>query len=382
MMISKFEYLFFFCEGIGSVFDSQVLALLKSINERNIFKRIYLVLGIRGEKDRVEIQKRKISKGIEIIPFRLYPNYPFFNLLIRKNLKEAIKSVCVNLENSILHTRGEMMAWHVGKILDKRYRINILPDVRGASTQEITEFSKFGFLKKTLKIYNYECAFKYLNNFSKISAVSNNLKEHLVNDYKINSAKICITPSLAGKEFRFDQLQRTKYRNELNLSSDEILIVFSSGGIANWQNNDILKILAEKGLKVLNLSKKKIGHKNIINEFVNYSEMPSYLNAADIAIIWREESIVNKVASPVKFSEYLCCGLPVIANESVDMIKEYILNNSCGLIINNLKDLSMDSLIQLKQKDRQSIAQAGLFNFGIDQITQSYSKIYSELRNL
>ena len=44
MMISKPEYLFFFCEGIGSVFDSQVLALLKAINEKNIFIKILLVL--------------------------------------------------------------------------------------------------------------------------------------------------------------------------------------------------------------------------------------------------------------------------------------------------------------------------------------------------
>ena len=60
--------------------------------------------------------------------------------------------------------------------------------------------------------------------------------------------------------------------------------------------------------------------------------MPKYLNAADAAIIWRDKSIVNKVASPVKFSEYVCCGLPVIANKTVDMINNYILKNDCGLL--------------------------------------------------
>jgi hypothetical protein len=379
MMISKSEYLFFFCEGIGSVFDSQVLALLKSINERNIFKKIYLVLGIRGEKDKIEIQKRRISKKIIIIPFRLYPNYPFFKFLIRKNLLKALKYANVNLEESIFHTRGEMMAWHVGNVLDVKYLKNILPDIRGASTEEIKEFSKLGFLKKKLKIYNYECAFKYLTNFSKISVVSNNLKEHLVNNYKINSANIYITPSLAGADFLFDKIHRTKHRNELNLRNDEILVVFSSGGIANWQNNDILKIMAEMGLKILNLSKKKIEHKNIINKFVSYSEMPSYLNAADVAIIWREKSIVNKVASPVKFGEYVCCGLPVIANDSVDMIAEYIKKNSCGLLINSLNDIDINSLNQLKQINRQAIAENGISNFGIDKIIEQYCKIYSTI---
>jgi len=55
---------------------------------------------------------------------------------------------------------------------------------------------------------------------------------------------------------------------------------------------------------------------------LSLSEMPLYLNSADAAIIWRDKSIVNKVASPVKFSEFICCGLPIIANYSVDMIGE------------------------------------------------------------
>ena len=48
----EINYLFYFCDGIGSVFDSQVLALLKDINERSIFKKIYLHLGIRYEKQK------------------------------------------------------------------------------------------------------------------------------------------------------------------------------------------------------------------------------------------------------------------------------------------------------------------------------------------
>ena len=259
--------------------------------------------------------------------------------MIRKDLRQVIKNTNVNLKDVIFHTRGEVMAWHLSKILDVKYRKNIIPDIRGAGVEEIKEFSKLRFLKKTLKIYNYNSAFKNLNKFNQLSAVSIFLKEYLVNNYKIDPVNIRITPSLAGPNFLFDQLQRTKFRNELNLSNDDILVVFSSGGTANWQNNDILKILAEKGLKVLNLSKKKIEHKNVINKFVSYSEVPFYLNAADVAIIWRDKSIVNKVASPVKFSEYVCCGLPVIANESVDMIKDYIKKNSCGLLINSLDDI-------------------------------------------
>lgn len=379
MMISKSGYLFFFCEGIGSVFDSQVLTLLKAINEKNIFIKIYLFLGISDKKQKDEIQKRNFPREIELILVKLYPNYPFFNFMIRRSLQKLIKKTNLNFKDVIFHTRGEVMAWHLSKILDAKYIKNVIPDIRGAGAEEIKEFSKLIFFKKTLKIYNYNSAFLNLTIFNQLSAVSIYLKEFLVKKYKIDPVNIRITPCLAGPNFFFDRLQRNKFRSQLNLSDDDILVVFSSGGTANWQKNDVIKILAEKGIKILNLSKSKIKFNNVINKFVNYSEVPFYLNAADAGIIWRDRSIVNKVASPVKFSEYVCCGLPVIANESVDMIKEYIKKNSCGLVINSLDDIDINSLNQLKQIDRQAIAETGLINFGTDKIIDHYNQIYSAI---
>lgn len=379
MMFSESEYLFFFCDGIGSVFDSQVLSLLKAINEKNRFNKIYLFLGISDKKQKDEIQKRNIPVEIELILVKLYPNYPFFNFMIRRSLRKLLKKTNLNFKNVIFHTRGEVMAWHLSKILAVEYIKNIIPDIRGAGVEETKEFSQLKYLTKALKIYNYASAFINLKRFNQLSAVSIYLKEYLVNKYKIDPVNIRITPSLAGPNFFFDRLQRTKFRSQLNLSNDDFLVVFSSGGTANWQKNDIIKILANKGIKVLNLSKSKIEIKNVINKFVSYYEVPFYLNAADVGIIWRDKSIVNKVASPVKFSEYVCCGLPVIANESVDMIKEYIKKNSCGLVINSLNDIDINSLNQLKQIDRQAIAETGLSNFGTEKIVDRYSQIYSEI---
>lgn len=381
-MIRKSDHLFYFSEGISSVFDSQVLALLEAIQEKNIFTKICLFVGISNKKQKDEIKKRNIPKEIELIPFKLYPNYPFFNFLIRMSLRKVLKKTNVNFEHVIFHTRGGVIAWHLSKILKVKYRKNVIPDIRGASVEEIKEFSELGYLKKALKIYNYNSALKSLTKFDQLSAVSNLLKEFLVDKYSVDPANIYITPCLSGPEFQFDQLQRTKIRNELNLSSDDIVVVFSSGSTANWQNTDILKTLAQKRLKVLNLSKRKITFKNIINKFVSYSEVPFYLNAADVAIIWRDKSIVNKVASPVKFSEYVCCGLPVITNDSVDMVKKYIVKNSSGMVVNNLNDIKLDSLMELKHKDRRVIAEAGLSSFGIDKIIDKYTQIYSTINNL
>lgn len=375
----KTKYLFYFCDGIGSVFDSQVLGLLKAINEENLFDKVYLFLGIRNENQKVQAIEKIGSSGIELAFFITYPNYPFFNSLIRKSIRSAIKDSGIDLHEVIFHTRGELTAWHLSQIIGKEYNKYIVPDIRGTSIEEIREFYNLNKFQKFLKVYNNKLALKNLNNFTNISVVSGSLKEYLINNYTVNPEKIFITPSLAGKDFKFNRQLRQKVRKELNLNEADALIVFSSGGSAGWQNNDVLIMLAERGIKVLNLSKKEIAHKNIINRFVSYALMPSYLCAADAAIIWREESIVNKVASPVKFSEYICCGLPVISNQVVDMIKDHIVNEGCGIVLNRLDELEIDELNTLKMKDRNSISEKAVQKFGLHKITNTYLKTYSLL---
>jgi len=373
------KYLFYFCDGIGSVFDSQVLALLDAINERNLFKKIYLLIGIRNKEQKNDLLNRNISNRIEVIFYKSYPNYPFFNYLNTVNIRAAINRPKINLNEIIFHTRGELIASYVAQSVGTKYYKSIIPDIRGSSVEEIEEFYNFNNVIKTLKINNYKKAIGKLKNYRKVSVVSKSLKEYLFRNYDLDQEKIGIANCLAGKHFRFDETQRERVRIEFNLSANDILIVFSSGGTANWQNTEILIMLADKGLKVLNLSKKTISHKNIFNKFVAYYDMPLYLNAADAAIIWRDKSIVNKVASPVKFSEYICCGLPVIANTSVDMINDFITQHHCGLLINNLEDLDSQTVEGLKKKDHMKISELGLLHFGIDTIVEKYSQIYDAI---
>jgi glycosyltransferase involved in cell wall biosynthesis len=82
-------------------------------------------------------------------------------------------------------------------------------------------------------------------------------------------------------------------------------------------------------------------HKHIFeleNEFKNQimcynvspDKVPLYLIAADYGLLIREESVTNKVASPVKFAEYLACGLKIIISPNLGDYSEYVINNDCG----------------------------------------------------
>jgi len=191
--------------------------------------------------------------------------------------------------------------------------------------------------------------------------------------------KIFINPCLAGKLFVYSADQRNHFRKLIGINENEKLLVFSSGGESLWQNNQELVNIAIKGFKILNLSKVNIDHSNIITKYVKYEEVAGYMSAADVAVIFRENSIVNKVASPVKFSEYLCSGLPVISNKNVDVIERCIKNTGYGLLIDSMDDITLEAVDKLCAISRNKISEYGRKYFGIESVAESYLKIYNEM---
>jgi glycosyltransferase involved in cell wall biosynthesis len=127
------------------------------------------------------------------------------------------------------------------------------------------------------------------------------------------------------------------------------------------------------------LSKIEIPGENVINLFVPYKEVPGYLCAADIGIIWRSNDIVNNVASPVKFSEYVCCGLPVIANNGVKLITKYIKETGFGQIVNDFTEIDAKLLASVTSLDRNAISEYGESVFSSRVIARSYLKIYQDM---
>jgi len=374
--------LVYICSGISSVFDSQVLALLRNYVENDIFDEVILLFGYRNNIEKKRLSQKQLGK-IKVVYFKTFPNYPFYNLLLRKKLYNAIRSLNHDFTNYFFHIRGEIMSYFFKQVIHKmNIQTNqLLTDIRGAGIQEIEEFANLGVAKKRLKLRNYRRSFTALKLDSKISVVSDSLKR-LLSSLKMPSQNIAVNHCLVNELFRYDSESREDIRKNFRINKDEILLIFSSGGTANWQNNEIIISLANKGIKVLNLSQKEIQHKNIINKFVSYQDVYKYLSAADCAFIWRDKSIVNEVASPVKFSEYMACGLPVVHNGTVDLITNITEEGVDGMLIESISDIEVQTIKRfLLNSDRQKISAKGLGFFEINKIVLSYKQIYAEFRN-
>lgn len=105
--------------------------------------------------------------------------------------------------------------------------------------------------------------------------------------------------------------------------------------------------------------------------FVPFEKMPQYLSAADVAVLWRENNVVNNVASPSKFSEFAAMGLYIIHNGSVELAIDYIKKTKAGCVIHDITDVSIPAMSYLKEHRTYWINEGKKY-FGINSITKNY----------
>ncbi|MFC2136157.1 glycosyltransferase, partial [Bacteroidota bacterium] len=286
-----------------------------------------------------------------------------------------LKNIPIEPSTDIFHTRGELPAFFLLRIF-KNNKINILADIRGTSVEEVKYYFNQNPLLKHFKIINYKKALKSLSKVSMITAVSDTLRKYLISEFRIDENKIVVIPSLAGDEFSFSDDTRKIMRKKMGFNEHDLVFIFTSGGYANWQKNEILHSIPLREFKVINLSKMDLKGANILNRFVTYEEVPDYLCAADIALIWRDDNIVNRVASPVKFSEYICSGLPVVSNPPVESVAGFIKGNHVGCTIGKPEELTEPEINKLLKLSRTDISEIGRKYFSSSVVSNKYLNIY------
>jgi glycosyltransferase involved in cell wall biosynthesis len=66
---------------------------------------------------------------------------------------------------------------------------------------------------------------------------------------------------------------------------------------------------------------------------VPHTEVASHLACADVGLLIREDSPVNRVASPVKFAEYLSCGVPVVLSQGIGDYSTLVDREAVGCVL-------------------------------------------------
>jgi hypothetical protein len=313
--------LLYFTLDTGSAFNSQVLGLLEAIGRYGDIEEKALLI---GSSNKIPPSAASSFKTITIPLKPIYWPLQYFD---SHKLTIVLKELGFDDENAVIHCRGEVAAWMMQMAVKKfKSRPAIIADIRGAVCEEIRDFLQMHEIPKMFKLFTVRKALQALPKCAAVSCVSEQLKRYLIERVPLKSDHLHINFCCADNSFVYSPEYRNKIRTELGFTEQDRVIVFSAGSDFGWQNSDSIISQIPQCYKILLLTKKVVCDKRVVSRYVKFSEMPGYLSAADFGLMFRRQHIVNTVASPIKFSEYLCCGLPVIHNGTVPMVEnEYWL---------------------------------------------------------
>lgn len=118
---------------------------------------------------------------------------------------------------------------------------------------------------------------------------------------------------------------------------------------------------------------------------VPFTDMPEYLAMADAGLILITPVFSKKASCPTKFAEYLSCGLPVIINDKIGDLENYVTSNNIGVVVREFNEgeykktfkefLALSNDLNLKSRCRQVAHD----NFSLSSAATKYCAVYSRL---
>jgi len=169
-----------------------------------------------------------------------------------------------------------------------------------------------------------------------------------------NAAHETVPCCIDLEAFHFDEHARTVRRADLGI--DDRFVLVYSGSIGGWymtrEMADFFAVLKQKRPNAFFLWLTQ-GDKFIVDQAmmaaspgpddyavrsVNPADVPSWLSAGDAGIAFYRPGTSRLGTSPVKISEYLACGLPVVVNAGVGDSGALISREQIGTLVQDFTE--------------------------------------------
>jgi hypothetical protein len=348
-----------FNDAPSGIYISQVTDVCQFLN-KELGAKVKLIsfISLRGfAGNRYKI--KAAFPGACVLP--MFPKVKFWKL----NIYALICIVLFSRKNRMI-ARGPY-ATLLGLKLKKMGLIRkVCFDARGAYTAELNEYDVVSDRKMKQDILEIERRALLDSDFR--LAVSASLVYYWKESFQYHSEDHVIIPCTLGKSFLRQlpsEADCLKRRAELGFSANELVIAYS-GSSAGWQSFSLLAEyllpLMEKNplLRILFLTKeipidfrdKPVCKGRIVQKWLREDEVRLYLGACDFGVILREPSVTNRVASPVKFAEYLSAGLPVIISEGIGDYSSFVKAHHCGVVWERAGGNSLPAKPDRSEKER------------------------------
>lgn len=375
-MKSKKAIYLTYADGFTGVYQTQVIDVVKFYNKIGKNVRLVALMSIRNFRATKKTIKKELPNAIVL------PMMPKLSNFLYNKFTLRLLKIFTKFDEVI--ARGPLATYLAQKALKNK---TIVYDGRGANKEEEREYN----------ILNGEITYEKLSEYEKLAvlnsdfriAVSQKLVEYWQHEFAYSKNKHVVIPCMLGSNFEnqaYSQETSLKIREKLGFSAEDIILIYS-GSIAAWQSFEFLygflefQLQSNSQIKVVFLAKPHEIIEQLDENFpnrvkrlwLNVSEVYQHLIIGDYGILFREQTVTNQVASPVKFAEYLSAGLKVLISENLGDFTDFVQKNNAGIVITeqNMKP----NLSKNKEKERLSRLSNTTFSKSSEINTQKYKAI-------
>jgi glycosyltransferase involved in cell wall biosynthesis len=203
----------------------------------------------------------------------------------------------------------------------------------------------------------------------------------------------------APERFGLNLSQRLARRAELELQ-DQIVLIYS-GSLVRWYLFDDMARFCNKyrtkqpnaltlwcSYEWTDQSKQWASHlltRDFLLLKLNPKEVGITLQAADVGMMFLEPTLSNATTFPIKFAEYLACGLPVVINAGLEEPEAIVRKYRVGVVVPELSDDGIDRAVDELQElledpeVKERAQEAARREFHLEQAIEKYRQCYQTL---
>lgn len=254
-----------------------------------------------------------------------------------------VEAACRWLRPSGIMARGALATWMAIRARDKGLVKSVCFDARGAYA---AEWEEYRIIDDDALIGQFRAVEQEAVHRSNLRlAVSHALVDHWRERYGYAGPDQVVVPCSLGSAHLQQGRDAVAARDRLGFTSTDVVLVYA-GSAAGWQSFALLErfialvLSAQPRVKVLFLCPPDAAIDALVanwlgravRAWVQPAEVPAVLAACDHALLIREDSITNRVASPTKFAEYLACGLPVVISPHIGDFSGDVAREQLGVV--------------------------------------------------
>ncbi len=401
-------------EGLSAVFPAQVLRPMATLNGRhNVALLVGAALGELFRKGSRAAWSRQLELaqagfGLKLTRFPTLPSRFRWGSVDEIVAASLLTRRIPRDDAVILHCRGRR-ATEVGlAVRARRSNTRVIFDCRGWEGPELLYARGFrsaveappSLVAMAEKIEEHQR--RAAVDADAVIVVSNAMKQIACSAWTIAADKTSVVPCCTDLNGDPDA-KRDGTRRRLELS-DRFVIVYC-GSITPYQMIDETLDLFRKirGVRpnalFLGITKScermeaLIRAKGIAREDYRviaapHTEVAELLTGGDLAVLLRDRSRVNQVASPVKAAEYLAAGLPIVLTDGVGDYSELVRSKGLGCVASDVScaGLDWDRIVSFLDKSRSEwgairklCVEVAADMFGWGSGTKELDRIYRQL---